>query len=169
MKQTNPMDPRMQERRLRTAFLSLVKYLPSRPEPRHIFDNVARASNPLPPKGSDVAEVYRNVMASAIATNDHETIERTQFMIISFHDELLAYGLANSPLLSNVAFEDTACHAMEETAAALSGIGKAGTMRTDGAVEEAVREAGEAIVSLEVFRESVARMPRRNHLSLAHR
>lgn len=169
MNRTNQMDPRMAERRLRTAFLALVQFLPTRPEPRHIFDNVARASNPLPPKGSDLAEVYDSVMRAAVATKDHQVIERTQFMIISFHDELLAQGLKSSPLLAQTAFAESACHAIEETSRALSDIGKAGTTRSESTIELAVKESGEAMVALEEFRESAAHMPRGRHLSLAHR
>lgn len=169
MKPANLMDPRMQERRLRAAFLRLVKHLPARPEPRHIFDNVARASNPLPPKGSDLAQVYQNVMQSAIATKDHAVIERTQFMIVEFHDELLAYGLRGSPLLVSGAIEDTACQAIEKTAHALTAIGVAGHSHSSGAMDEAARESGEAIVALEIFRERTASQPRRQHLSLARR
>lgn len=158
------MDPRVAERRLRTLFLAIPKDLPTRPEPRHVFDNVARASNPLPPRGVDLLAVYRTAMAAAIATGDVQVIESTQFQIIAFHDELLAQALADSPLLSKVSFRDIACSAIEETAEALTAIGVAGM--EPGHTDTAVREAGEAIVSLERFREGAGRIPRRR-LSLA--
>lgn len=162
------IDPRLLDRRLTTAFLRIPRHLPCRPEPRHVFDNVARKDNPLPPKGADLLALYRGVMEAAIATKDLGIIERTQFEIIAYHDELLAQALADSPLMTNVAFEDIACHAMKETAEALAAIGQAGTRRGPAAIEEAVRESGEAIESLQTFREQVARIPRRGHLSLAH-
>lgn len=153
------MDPRVAERRLRTLFLAIPKDLPARPEPRHVFDNVARASNPLPPKGTELLAVYRSVMAAAIATGRAEVIESTQHHILAFHDEVLAQALADSPLLGKVSFRDIACDALEETAEALTAIGRAGM--TPGETDVAVREAGEAIRSLETYRERAARIPRR--------
>lgn len=169
MKPANPMDPRMQERRLRTSFLTLVNHLPTRPEPRHIFDNVARASNPLPPKGADLVTIYQSLIAAAVATGKIEIVELTQSEIINYHEEVLAQGLAGSPILSKVSFDDTTCKAIELTSEAVSAIGKAGTTKSPAAIEEAVREAGEAVASLELFRERAANLPRRQHLSLSGR
>lgn len=160
------IDPRLLQRRLTSAFLAIPRHLPCRPEPRHVFDNVARASNPLPPRGADLLALYQGVMAAAIATRDLGVIEQTQGEIIAYHEELLAQALADSPLLASVCFRDTARQAVEETAEALSAIGVAGITAAPGDSEKAVREAGEAIASLELFRETAGRIPRRR-LSLA--
>ncbi len=156
------VDPRFLMRRLATAFLAMPRHLPARPEPRHVFDNVARASNPLPPKGAELVSLYQSLMRAAIWTKNPEIIERKQAEIIAYHDEILTQGLADSPLLGKVAFEDIACTAMHETAEAMSAIGAAGTLRSEGAIDQAVREAGEAVIVLEEFREiATARQARR--------
>lgn len=159
------MDARMQRRVLTTAFLAIPRHLSSRPEPRHVFDNVG-CNGRVAPRGADLIETCQVAMRAAIATGDAATIELTQVEIIAYYDVCLSQALCESPLIDGVAMPEAAVAAAKETAEALAAIADAGTTRTPAAIERATKESGEAIVSLELFRQSARGIPSRRALQV---
>lgn len=147
-------DVRLQDRRLAAAFLGMPRHLARRPEPRHVFDNVARDESPLPPKGKDARDVARCVMRAAIDTGDARVIHDTHLEIARFFDELKGQALIDCPASELPTLNHAMVAAARRASHLLGDIAEAGTLRSETAIEQALRDADETIVSIEVFREA---------------
>lgn len=152
---------RLATARLTDAWMATVKHLPARPPTiRHLWDNAVRSESPIRPKGSELLDALRLVVASAVATHDRAIIDATALEIGRYFDELRAQALAGVPVMESPSLTAATMTATKETTEAVSAIAAAGITRSHSEIERALAESDEAIVAIHAFRETAGRMVR---------
>ncbi|MBA3891592.1 MAG: hypothetical protein H0X64_13790 [Gemmatimonadaceae bacterium] len=140
-----PAQQRFLLRRLSAAFVEMTGALKCRPEPRAMFDNVAREEGAARPKGYDAVLAGQIVMKAAIQQGDPTVIEDTARRVAHYFDELRAAALTDYLERSHGA-EALLVDASRETSEATHALTLAALRpRCRATLERAAREARQAI------------------------
>lgn len=79
-------EARFERRRLDSAFLSIVRALPCRPEPRAAWDNRARRDQRVPHPSADTIALCRGAMLAAHNTGDVDIVRTTRLEVENYFD-----------------------------------------------------------------------------------
>lgn len=142
-----------EDRRLTGAYLEMCSALPSRPEPRHLFDNVASPGRAAY-KGRDAVAAAKIAMRAGITTGDRATIEATAQNIDRFFNALRDAALADyyAIVTGQITLDEARVRASKEGGEALHSI-LASTIAHDDASELTLKEVNEAITAFIDLRE----------------
>lgn len=141
-------DRSLLERRVRTTFLNVASALPSRPEPRAVFDNAARRDGATRPWGA-YADALR---ATASAAHEADASARvvTRERVIDAILALAAYAL--EPLDDGLPLDVVLfTRLVQEEAEAIDAQAIARGLGTGEARQAAIRETEEAIVAQRLY------------------
>jgi hypothetical protein len=159
-KQKNPwrlltQQLRFAQRRLASSFVEMVGALPRRPEPAHVWHNVASPGR-VAVKGFDAVVAGWIAMNAAVATGSIAIIDETAHRVERFFDDMKAVAL--SPYYAHsrgeISMTDARVRASKETTEAIHAILTSGLAAND-ACPLTIREIDEAIGALSELRASM--------------
>jgi len=166
---------RIEERRLKSAFLRCMAALPSRPEPRSRFDEQARRRDDrkvLHP-GHRAVDLCRILLAAAVRTGNRDTINATRRQIAHYFDDMKASALREVIAHDETSFEHVIISFHKESCEALTAAAVAAVEESDSAKENLLREAREAEAEsarlIECLSAELAVRQGRRHLAVVSR